>query len=105
MQAVAGQPGERIVTVRMRRAAGDWLQVIVEDTGPGISEEQRTRIFEPFYTTKGTGAGSGLGLPVTNGIVEEHGGSLRIEPRTGGGARAVATLPAFTELTVQPEAE
>ena len=57
-----------------------------EDTGPGIPEEIKSRIFEPFFTTKQPGRGTGLGLSITHGIVQRHGGKIRISGEVGSGA-------------------
>ena len=73
----------------------DGLEFIVEDSGPGIPEDVLHRIFEPFFTTRSAGQGTGLGLSVSMGIVEQHGGSLRAENRAPPekGARFIAVLP------------
>lgn len=72
-----------------RSAAG--LEVAVEDRGPGIDPELRSRLFHPFVT--GRRGGVGLGLALVQRIVVLHGGRVRLEDRPGGGARAVVTLP------------
>jgi signal transduction histidine kinase len=68
------------------------VQLIIDDTGPGIPAQLQNRIFEPFFTTKADG--SGLGLAVVNAIVTQHGGSISIEEAPGGGTRFVVALPA-----------
>jgi signal transduction histidine kinase len=67
------------------------VEVTVDDTGPGIPEENLGRIFDPFFTT---GDGSGLGLAISYGIVKAHGGDIRAENRPGAGARFTIRLPA-----------
>lgn len=69
------------------------VRIVVEDSGPGISDEHLPHVFEPFFSTKEVGEGTGLGLAVSLGIIEEHGGDLRLHNQEGGGARAVLTLP------------
>jgi two-component system NtrC family sensor kinase len=84
--------GAGVLTVRSRGLDGG-VMVEVEDDGPGISPENLSRVFDPFFTTKGVGEGTGLGLSLSIGIVEAHGGSLRVENVLGGGARFTLTLP------------
>ena len=65
----------------------------VEDDGPGVPEDVRGKIFEPFFSTKPAGQGTGLGLSVTYGIIKDHGGEVWVEDVQGGGARFVVSLP------------
>ncbi len=89
--AQAAKAGGR---VRLRAAAkADRLELVVEDNGPGISTADFSRLFEPFFTTKPPGAGTGLGLAVSRGIVEVHNGTLRAENVAGAGARFTVSLP------------
>jgi PAS domain S-box-containing protein len=83
---------------------GNAYEVMVEDNGEGIRPEHFGRIFEPFYTTKATGQGVGLGLSVSLGIVQAHGGELIAENRSaseGGGARFTMRLPLDARETQQ----
>jgi len=66
-------------------------EIAVQDTGPGMAEDIRSRIFEPFFSTKEEGIG--LGLPIAQRIVEEHGGQIRVESRVGEGTAFVVVLP------------
>lgn len=76
------------------RAAEHHVEILVDDDGPGLAEEVRDRVFEPFITTKPHGLGTGLGLAITAQIVRDHGGEVRLEPRESGGTRAVIELNA-----------
>jgi two-component system sensor kinase FixL len=67
------------------------IEIRIADTGPGLSETARLRLFEPFATTKDKG--TGLGLSICRTIVEAHGGRIRAEPATSGGAAFVISLP------------
>lgn len=67
------------------------VEVVVADRGSGITEEDRARVFEPFYTRKADGVG--LGLPTVQRIIDLHDGSIRLEARKGGGTAARITLP------------
>jgi len=65
--------------------------ISVADSGPGVPEDERERVFEPFHTTKEEG--TGLGLPIARRIVVEHGGTLSLTQAKGGGAKFTITLP------------
>src|SRR5688500_13758719 len=73
--------------------AGNEAAIRVVDTGTGIPEERLTRIFDPFYTTKAAGKGSGLGLATAFGIVAQHGGRLEVSSRVGHGTTFEVLLP------------
>ena len=66
-------------------------KVVIADSGDGISPDHLAHIFEPFFTTKGNG--TGLGLPITRGIIEEHGGLITVESEPKKGARFTILLP------------
>jgi two-component system cell cycle sensor histidine kinase/response regulator CckA len=84
--------------------AGVYNMLTVSDTGQGMSQEVQDRIFEPFYTTKPHGEGTGMGLAVVHGIVSAHGGALRVWSAPGQGARFEIILPAATQAML-PEIE
>jgi two-component system sensor histidine kinase KdpD len=95
--AVKHSPAGTPVTVRAAPAGGAWVELRVVDHGPGVPEEARARIFEPFQrfgdTARGTGAGVGLGLAVARGFTEAMGGTLAARATSGGGLTMVLTLP------------
>jgi len=82
--------GGGTVLVESRRAH-EMIEIRVMDTGPGIPPEVMARIFDPFFTTKEEG--TGLGLSISYGIVREHGGTITIESRPGGGSTFIIQLP------------
>jgi two-component system NtrC family sensor kinase len=91
-QALEGHPAPRRVRITARGEAGSTLLEIA-DNGPGVPEAIRVRVFDPFFTTKPLGAGSGIGLGLSRGIVEAHGGTLTLAPPDGSGARFLIRLP------------
>lgn len=85
-----------LITIRTSRTIVDddpFVQVEVCDTGPGIPEDQLSKLFEPFFTTKPVGKGTGLGLAVSHGIVKKHGGHIVVKSTPGGGASFFVRLP------------
>jgi PAS domain S-box-containing protein len=90
----AAASGGKHVTLRVR-VDDDALCIEVDDDGPGLSPELALTAFEPFKTTKPFGQGTGLGLSITRQIALDHGGCVRLEPRSEGGARVVLELPRF----------
>lgn len=75
------------------RAAGDFVEIIISDTGCGIPEEQLGMIFDPFYTTKDSTKGTGLGLAVSYGIIKKHGGNIEVKSAVGKGTTFIVRLP------------
>jgi two-component system NtrC family sensor kinase len=88
--AAAAEPGAR-PRVATRRE-GDAVLVLVEDSGPGISKDAGGRVFEPFFSTRGGGRGTGIGLFVAAAVASAHGTSIRLDERPGGGTVASIRL-------------
>ena len=72
---------------------GHYVRLAVSDTGLGMTDDVLARMFEPFFTTKGIGKGTGLGLPMVQGIVKQHHGWIEIHSRPGAGTRIELNLP------------
>ncbi len=88
-EAMAG--GGRLAVSSRRGRREGWVEVRIADSGPGIPAEHLSHIFDPFFTTKA--AGTGLGLAVSYGIVQEHGGTIEVESAIGRGTTFVVALP------------
>jgi len=110
--------GQGLLTIRLGRGSftsgicascrqpvrGDYVEVTVRDTGSGISPQVQERMFEPFYSTKAVGHGSGMGLSMVHGIVHEYGGHLLLESRAGEGTlMRVLLKPLAPERVVAEE--
>ena len=106
-QALREVQAPRQVTCTTRcDAARTRVTLEVVDTGPGIPPALRTRIFEPFFTTKPPGAGTGLGLSLCQGIIEGHGGTIRVTSQPGQGTVFRVELPVGeVPMTTSPAPE
>jgi CheY-like chemotaxis protein len=109
-QVLEGRAQPRLVRVSAA-VEGEFVRVAVADNGPGVPEGLRGQIFDPFFTTKPAGIGMGIGLAVSRGIVEVHGGTLTLEAGLDGGACFVIRLPrrgeaveAVEEVVLAPQA-
>ncbi len=91
---------ERILTIHTTRQA-DFVVVTVSDTGRGMPPEVRRRAFEPFFTSKPAGVGTGLGLSVSYGIVQAHGGSITVQSEAGVGTTVAVSLPVPTPMAAK----
>jgi signal transduction histidine kinase len=80
------------LTVRTT-AAPECVRIAFEDSGPGIPPDVLARIFDPFFTTKPEVSGTGLGLSVSLGIVQSHGGTIDVDSKVGTGSTFTVTLP------------
>ena len=78
-----------------REAVGSWVSICIHDNGPGISDSIKGKIFQPFFTTKPTGEGTGLGLSLSYDIIKAHGGEITVNTRLENGA-----LPSGTEFII-----
>jgi signal transduction histidine kinase len=72
---------------------GDKIEISVKDNGPGIPDSIKEKIFQPFFTTKPTGQGTGLGLSLSYDIVKAHGGELKVETKVNEGSLFSIQLP------------
>jgi two-component system NtrC family sensor kinase len=94
LNGVQAMPGGGVLTIYASRKGRDGqVEMVVQDSGPGIQPKVLPRIFDPFYTTKDVGRGTGLGLSITYGIIERHHGHIRADSPPSGGAKFILTLP------------
>ena len=95
--AIDTMPGGGILTVSTAletdQTHRDWVVIRVEDTGEGIEEEHLNHLFDPFFTTKEVGEGTGLGLSVSYGLIQEHGGRIEVSSQQGKGTEFQIYLP------------
>jgi signal transduction histidine kinase len=92
INAVEAVQENGVITVESRLSRDQEAVIIqIEDTGPGISNDHMAKIFEPFFSTKSNG--TGLGLAVSYGIVQKHGGNIQVSSQPGGGTRFMIDIP------------
>ncbi|MBB3224044.1 ATP-binding protein [Pseudoduganella umbonata] len=92
VNAVQAITGRGVIRIRTG-VQEDWVWIEIADTGAGIAPEHLTRIFEPFFTTKPVGSGTGLGLSLSYGIVNRHGGRIDVHSQPGEGTTFTVWLP------------
>jgi signal transduction histidine kinase len=95
VNAVDAMPEQGNLTIRTRNIDNEWVEVLVEDTGSGMSKEVLERALDPFFTTKEVGKGTGLGLSLVYQTVMSHGGQMDIQSEPNNGTRVGIRLPAF----------
>ncbi len=100
--AIPEGDAERHRVILTSRTVGGWVEVEVTDTGHGMAPEVLERVFEPFFTTRPVGEGTGLGLPTSLGLVRSMRGELTATSRPGGGSTFLVRLPTTSEVALPP---
>lgn len=95
------RPKPRTLTISTEES-GNYIRIIVADNGPGVPKDVIGQIFDPFFTTKPLGKGTGLGLTISNTIIQEHRGKLLVENQPTGGAKFIVELPIVQCVTTAP---
>ena len=93
--AIEGDEGTILIQTRSK---GEQVQVLIRDSGKGVPAESLSKIFDPFFTTKKVGEGTGLGLSIARKIMEEHGGTIKMNSVIGKGSVVTILLPTHGEL-------
>jgi CheY-like chemotaxis protein len=93
MRADDSEGAEGTLRITTKKGPGNTIHASFSDTGPGMDEATLRRIFDPFFTTKDAGEGTGLGLTISYGIIEQHGGRIWAESRPGKGTAFTIELP------------
>ena len=100
-EAIEAGRGDRVMSIGTKHVREKGcVSVSFADTGVGIPQENLSKLFEPFFSTKKKGKGVGLGLSVAYGIIQEHGGSIHVQSEEGRGTTFTIELPLKTNPTV-----
>jgi two-component system NtrC family sensor kinase len=91
--AADAMPKGGTITLVTRQVDSQWVEILVADTGEGIPEENLSKMFTPFFTTRGPGKGTGLGLSIVYGIIKMHRGQITVQSTVGEGTLFTVTLP------------
>jgi signal transduction histidine kinase len=86
-------PGFKPSVTVSTKSVGDKIEISINDNGPGIPDSIKEKIFQPFFTTKPTGQGTGLGLSMSYDIVKAHGGEIKVDSALGRGTMFIVSLP------------
>jgi signal transduction histidine kinase len=95
LNAVQAMGPGGVLSLKVEAVSDQMARVVISDNGPGIPEEVKARIFDPFFTTKSEG--TGLGLSVSNSIIEDHNGKITLESKEGRGTTFYIALPIVRE--------
>ncbi|MBW1701822.1 MAG: cache domain-containing protein [Deltaproteobacteria bacterium] len=94
LNAADAMGGKGVLTINTRSSGiNDYVEASFSDTGNGIPPDQLDRVFEPFFTTKEIGQGTGLGLSISYGIIQSHGGTIKVSSQVGRGSTFTVVLP------------
>ena len=102
LETVEGEGWIQLTTASVVKSKRNWIEFSVEDSGNGVADEVAQNLFDPYVTTKSSG--SGLGLAIVKKIVDEHGGSVRVERARQGGARFSVLLPLGDDDIIEADA-
>jgi two-component system NtrC family sensor kinase len=97
VNAVQAMEDGHKLTIDTASSDDAWIRISFHDTGRGITRENMEKLFTPFFTTKEEVKGVGLGLAVSHGIIERHGGTIEVESEIGKGSTFTVVLPAYKE--------
>ena len=95
VQAIEGNGSIEIKTTLVSKDKEDWVNILIKDSGKGMNKETAEKIFDPFFTTKNVGQGTGLGMSISYGIVQKHGGNILVKSEPGKGSEFTIQIPAL----------